>query len=190
MAVMCVCESDVEQHGVGDSYEFIMFIVHFLFVLELLFLSCIAEPGDDDPRSTKSVHVFDLVTLYSPEGVANVFSLALFQWASPLLVRAYKRTLTSEGRASCLFPVYSVDLWPLNESETAVYTSSSFARQWAIQSRKKNPSLGNAFYRSFGFSFTIAAFLKAGSDVLGFVKFVSTLSCRVTFSALWCLTIS
>ena len=59
----------------------------------------------------------------------------------------------------------------MNEEDTAGNCSAVFEREWKREARNAKPSLSNAFYRSFGFSFTMSAIFKAVQDVLGFVKF-------------------
>jgi hypothetical protein len=45
----------VVQHDLGDAYELVIFMVHLLFVLALLFLSCLVEPADEarEPQQKK-----------------------------------------------------------------------------------------------------------------------------------------
>ncbi len=62
------------------------------------------------------------------------------------------------------------DLWNLNSEDEAKECSTAFEREWRREARKKSPYLPNAFYRAFGFSFTLSAIFKAVQDVLGFVK--------------------
>jgi hypothetical protein len=42
----------VVQHDLGDAYELVIFMVHLLFVLALLFLSCLVEPADESAESS------------------------------------------------------------------------------------------------------------------------------------------
>jgi len=42
-----------QEHGIGESYEFIVFMVHLLFVLALLCLSCIVEPASTESVSSR-----------------------------------------------------------------------------------------------------------------------------------------
>jgi len=74
-----------------------------------------------------------------------------------------------------IFIRFLLDLWNLNEEDKASSCSSVFEREWKREARNPKPSLSNAFYRSFGFSFTISAVFKAVQDVLGFVKFEGTI---------------
>ena len=81
------------QHLIGDTYELVLFIAHFLLVVSSLLISCLVEP---------SPHAEVAGAKPSPEHEANLFSLISFWWVSPLILKGYKAPLTSEG-LPCLF---------------------------------------------------------------------------------------
>ena len=76
------------QHGIGDTYEFVIFIVHLLLVVSSLLISCLVEPSPFDEVSGAKP---------SPEHEVNLFSLISFWWVSPLILKGYKAPLTSDG---------------------------------------------------------------------------------------------
>jgi hypothetical protein len=100
----------------GNTYEFIIFLVHLIISVPGLILSCMVEPPAsaaeialDRPRlGTRRFFVCNPLTLallsyrafmtcFSPELSANLFSLISFQWINPMMVTGYKRTLTEAG---------------------------------------------------------------------------------------------
>jgi hypothetical protein len=84
-----------------------MFMVHLFFVLAMLFLSCLVEPAPEEQTDKRiwfdrpACLVLVSYSFCSPEKEANLFSLALFQWPSSMIVQAYKKTLTVDGSFIC-----------------------------------------------------------------------------------------
>ena len=62
------------------------------------------------------------------------------------------------------------DLWDLNDDIESKACSAAFSAEWRREIRKKEPSLVLAFYRAFGFTFTIAGVMKLIQDLIAFIK--------------------
>jgi ATP-binding cassette subfamily C (CFTR/MRP) protein 1 len=89
---------------------------------------------------------------------ADIFSVLTFGWMTPMMKRGYKNFLTQD------------DLWNLRKRDSTRHTSQTFEDAWAIEKKKKHPSLWIAMFRSFGAPYFRGAAIKTISDVLNFAQ--------------------
>ncbi|KAJ1919724.1 hypothetical protein IWQ60_007176 [Tieghemiomyces parasiticus] len=94
----------------------------------------------------------------SPEEEANIFSRISFSWMSPMLSLGYQRVLTQDDM---------VDL--PRDTQTAT-VSDNFQDRWQRELARDRPSLARACVLTFGAPFALAAFFKAGQDLLAFAQ--------------------
>jgi ABC-type multidrug transport system fused ATPase/permease subunit len=93
-----------------------------------------------------------------PESSSNLFSLLSFSWLNGLMRLGYSRPLVDE------------DLYGLNAEDQAPELAAKFKASWAIEAKRRSPSLMRAFSRAFGPTMYIAAFFKLAQDLLAFVQ--------------------
>jgi ABC-type multidrug transport system fused ATPase/permease subunit len=93
-----------------------------------------------------------------PYNYADVFSILTFGWMSPLMKLGYEKYLTQD------------DLWNLRARDSSKKTAGDFRAAWAIESRKKRPSLFLAIARAYGGPFLRGGLIKVLSDVSQFLQ--------------------
>ena len=93
-----------------------------------------------------------------PYNYADVFSILTFGWMSPLMKLGYAKYLTQD------------DLWNLRTRDSSKQTAGDFRAAWAIESRKKRPSLFLAIARAYGGPFLRGGLIKVLSDVSQFLQ--------------------
>lgn len=105
-----------------------------------------------------------------PYNYADVFSILVFSWMTPMMKFGYKNYVTQE------------DLWNLRERDATRSTSTTFRDAWDRQLESSNPSLWFALIRSFGWPYFRGGLFKSGSDCLAFVQ-PQLLRLLITFTA-------
>eukprot|EP00123_Amoebidium_parasiticum_P018424 comp24199_c0_seq1/m.44437 comp24199_c0_seq1/g.44437 ORF comp24199_c0_seq1/g.44437 comp24199_c0_seq1/m.44437 type:complete len:1466 (-) comp24199_c0_seq1:528-4925(-) len=127
-------------------------LVHCPATILVALLSLFAEPRAQYQRIGESS---DNVC---PELSAGFLSCITFDWMSRMIYDGWKT------------PVRQDDLWALNHDLTAECMAAKFGKEWRKEAAKKNPSLINALRRAAGGPYLVAAFFKAGQDMLSFVS--------------------
>jgi ATP-binding cassette subfamily C (CFTR/MRP) protein 1 len=93
-----------------------------------------------------------------PAEYSNIFSTLSFGWLTPLMKRGYKTYLTQE------------DLWDLAERNTSKTNGKKFSLTWEMETRRTNPSVWRALFKSFGKPYLGFVPVKLAGDILSYVQ--------------------
>ena len=93
-----------------------------------------------------------------PIEYADVFSILMFSWMTPMMKYGYRQFLTHD------------DLWNLRTRDSTKVTGKALEEVWADELEKKRPSLWLALFRGFGGPYFRGTVIKTLSDALSFVQ--------------------